>query len=106
MLANREQFACLVQAYYPRTQGLYGNRATPVVLLTVDPSGRVVDASILTTSGLSSLDEAALQVGRSLRYIPGQIRRRAVWTQFAVGVPMSPPANVPGSGPGWSRGAC
>src|SRR5690242_646810 len=84
VLANRDRYACLVQTYYPRALGLYGSRGTPIVRLTVEPSGRVFDASIQKTSGFTSLDQAALQVARGLQFIPGRIRRGAVWTEFAI----------------------
>ena len=97
VLANRDRFECLVRAYYPRTLALYGSRGTAVVLLTVDPDGRVFDAAIQSTSGLPSLDQAALQIARGLRFTPGEFRRRRVWTQFATALVLEPPSAEPRS---------
>jgi len=60
------------QPEYPVSARRLRQQGTVVMLLTVDVSGRVVDAKVETSSGHQALDDAAIREAlRSWRYTPG-----------------------------------
>jgi protein TonB len=62
------------QPEYPPTSKRLGEAGTVVLLLTVDESGKVVDAKIQKSSGFERLDQAAMQEAlRNWRLLPGTV---------------------------------
>jgi TonB family protein len=85
-LRNREQVGQLLMDRYPtdlRTRGIGG---TTVVTVLVAPSGSVESSRVITSSGNTRLDEAALAVaGRMLFTQPAGITPQPMW----VAVPLT-----------------
>lgn len=77
----------LSQPEYPPTARRLGQEGTVVLLIFVQPDGKVGDVKIHKSSGFDKLDEAAVrEAKRSWRFIPAKEGNNPVaeWGQFAV----------------------
>ncbi|HZF26593.1 MAG TPA: energy transducer TonB [Steroidobacteraceae bacterium] len=77
----------LAQPEYPPTARRLGQEGTVVLLIYVQPDGKVGDVKIHKSSGFDKLDEAAVrEAKRSWRFIPAKEGNNPVaeWGQFAV----------------------
>lgn len=77
----------LSQPEYPPTARRLGQEGTVVLLIFVQPDGKVGDVKVHKSSGFDKLDEAAVrEAKRSWRFIPAKEGGNPVaeWGQFAV----------------------
>jgi protein TonB len=77
----------LTQPEYPPTARRLGQEGTVVLLIYVQPDGKVGDVKVHKSSGFDKLDEAAVrEAKRSWRFIPAKEGANPVaeWGQFAV----------------------
>jgi protein TonB len=75
------------QPEYPPTSKRLGEAGTVVMLLTVDESGKVLEASIDKSSGFDRLDQAAMQEAkRAWRLLPGTIGGKPTTMQYKFAV--------------------
>jgi len=75
------------QPEYPPTSKRLGEAGTVIMLLTVDESGRVIEAKIDKSSGFDRLDQAALaEAKRTWRLIPGKIDGKPVTMEYKFAV--------------------
>lgn len=96
-LLNRHELHALVERLYPaelRSQGIGGR---PVVLLRIAADGRVERREVLRTSSFATMDSAALELTRSMRFAPGRDGNRAVplWVSLPVEFSVQEGAGVP-----------
>lgn len=86
VLRDREDIARILEREYPSRLRAAGVRGTVELWLYVGIDGRVTDAEIRESSGNAALDEAALRVGRQMRFVPARNRDRptAVWVRQPV----------------------
>jgi len=75
------------QPDYPPTSKRLGEAGTVVMLLTVDESGRVIDAKLDKSSGFERLDQAAINEAlRTWRLLPGTVGGKPVTMQYKFAV--------------------
>lgn len=86
VLIDREEVARILEREYPARLRSAGVAGTVELWLYVETDGRVTDAEIRASSGNTALDEAALRVGRRMRFEPALNRDRptAVWVRQPV----------------------
>jgi protein TonB len=70
--ASRASYAALVVAeiqahrYYPESARSHGEQGAVGVSFTIGPTGRVITANVVRSSGSADLDSAARQILRSI----------------------------------------
>ncbi len=69
-LRNRAQVATALSREYPRLQRAGSPQGQVLVWLLLDESGTVRKTQLKQSSGHAALDEAALQLGRQMRFSP------------------------------------
>ncbi|MEY4550216.1 MAG: hypothetical protein RL685_6411 [Pseudomonadota bacterium] len=85
-----------VEPSYPESQRQSGASAQVGLVLTVDESGNVADASIAQSGG-ADFDSAALEAARRLRFEPARLGERAIGAKipfrfdFQLAAPPPPP---------------
>lgn len=86
VLRDREDIARFLRREYPSRLRSAGVEGTVELWLYVETDGRVTDAEIRESSGVPALDEAAIRVGRQMRFSPARNRDRptAVWVRQPV----------------------
>lgn len=86
VLRDRDEVARILQREYPSGLRSAGVEGTVELWLYVEADGRVTDAEIRESSGNAALDEAALRVGRRMRFVPARNRDRptAVWVRQPI----------------------
>jgi periplasmic protein TonB len=85
-LKNRAEVERELERRYPRILKESGIGGAPAVLFYIDEAGTVEETRLAQSSGYPALDEAALAVGRIMRFSPAlnQDRKVAVWVTFPV----------------------
>jgi protein TonB len=77
----------VTQPDYPPTSKRLGEAGTVVMLLTVDESGKVIDAKIDKSSGYERLDQAAIREAlRAWKLLPGTVGGKPVTMQYKFAV--------------------
>jgi protein TonB len=61
-----------------------GEHGTSVVLVTIDPKGNVVSATVGTSSGYAGLDRAAMQAARSSQFVAPKINGHPATETYRV----------------------
>jgi periplasmic protein TonB len=56
--------------FYPSASQRLGEEGVPVVHVCLDPSGKITNVSVATSSGKPRLDEGAINVAKATRYAP------------------------------------
>jgi protein TonB len=75
------------QPDYPPTSKRLNEAGTVIMLLTVDESGRVIDAKIDKSSGYDRLDQAAMQEAlRNWKLLPGTVGGKPTTMQYKFAV--------------------
>ncbi|MGH7474874.1 MAG: TonB family protein [Longimicrobiales bacterium] len=88
VLRNAGEIAELLRPHYQWR----GRMPGPLTLIvTVDGTGRVTEASIASSSGDGGLDRAALQIASSLRFEPGRAGGRPITMRARVPIRLVPP---------------
>jgi TonB family protein len=85
-LKNRAEVERELERRYPRILKESGIGGAPAVLFYIDETGMVEETRLAKSSGYPTLDEAALAVGRIMRFSPAlnHDRKVAVWVTFPV----------------------
>jgi TonB family protein len=85
-LKNRGEVERELERRYPRILKESGIGGAPAVLFYIDETGAVEETRLAKSSGYPALDEAALAVGRIMRFSPAlnHDRKVAVWVTFPV----------------------
>lgn len=85
-LRNREDVGRALEREYPPLLRDAGIGGTVVVYLFIDEEGTVQNTRVHTTSGHTSLDEAALRVGNVMRFSPAMNRDKKVpvWVSLPI----------------------
>lgn len=85
-LKNGAEVQRALRSEYPVILRDAGIGGTAVLVLLVDASGRVADASVDGTSGYAALDRAAIAVARTMEFAPALNRDKAlaVWVRIPV----------------------
>ncbi|NJD18517.1 MAG: M56 family metallopeptidase [Gemmatimonadetes bacterium] len=85
-LVNREKVMTALEKAYPADLRAAKVGGTSVVFIFIDERGAVGNVVIKTGSGRPELDEAALQVGRAMRFSPARNRDAAVpvWVSLPI----------------------
>jgi protein TonB len=77
----------VTQPDYPPTSKRLGEAGTVVMLLTVDESGKVIEAKVDKSSGFERLDQAAINEAlRAWRLLPGTVGGKPVTMQYKFAV--------------------
>ncbi len=71
---------------YPYASRIRGEQGRVTLLVQVDPAGRVVDLSVLASSGFPALDEVALRTVRGWRFQPATQGGEAVFSTAPVSI--------------------
>ena len=77
-LRNRDEVIETLKSNYPPLLQAAGVGGTALVWLHVQKDGSVAEARIIDSSGRSELDDAALRVSRTLRFVPAQSEGKPV----------------------------
>jgi protein TonB len=80
---------------YPHGSRIRGEQGRVTLLVQVGPDGRVLDLSVLGSSGFPALDQAALRAVRGWRFDPGTQDGRAVFSTTQVGITFRLEGNRP-----------
>lgn len=85
-LRNREEVGRALEREYPPLLRDAGIGGTVVVYLFIDEEGAVQNTRVHTSSGHTSLDEAALRVGDVMRFSPAMNRDKKVpvWVSLPI----------------------
>jgi len=85
-LRNREEVGRALEREYPPLLRDAGIGGTVVVYLFIDEEGAVQNTRVHTSSGHTSLDEAALRVGNVMRFSPAMNRDKKVpvWVSLPI----------------------
>jgi protein TonB len=85
-LENRAEVERELGRQYPRLLRESGVGGAPLVWFFIDEEGRVVKTLLRESSGYDALDQAALSVGRVMRFRPALNRDRkvAVWVSLPI----------------------
>ena len=83
-LLNREQFIRAIEARYPPDLKDRGIGGTVRLTLILDTDGQVAEARVAETSTLPAIDQAAVEVARSMRFTPGRIGATPVRTRITL----------------------
>jgi TonB family protein len=96
-LLDREGTEAFVLRNYPDGLQRAGIGGVVRVLLWVDSLGQVQEAGLERGSGIPELDQAALDVAPSFRFLPGRRRGRPVgtWVEFDVRFEVPPEGVIP-----------
>lgn len=83
---NRAEIRAALEANYPEEVRSAGIGGTALLFFFIDADGQVQNIRIHQTSGLESLDQAALRVARIFQFTPAMNRdtRVPVWIQIPV----------------------
>jgi len=84
------QVRVAVQPEYTETDRARGAHGQSVVLVTIDPKGNVVSASIGSSSGYTSLDHAAMSAAKSSQFVAPKINGRPATETYRVVYDFSP----------------
>lgn len=71
---------------YPQSSRIRGEQGRVTLLVQVDAGGRVLDLSVLGSSGHPALDDSALRTVRRWRFEPATQDGRAVFSTVTVGI--------------------
>jgi periplasmic protein TonB len=85
ILAPRIDMAASHEPEYPPVSRRLGEQGTVILSVLVDPSGRAVEARVVSSSGFSRLDQAAIDgVKSNYRFTPGTVdgKPQAMWYTF------------------------
>ena len=74
--------------YYPIRSLRRGDEGVTVLALVINRRGRVLDASIVESSGFDELDRAALRIVESAKPLP-RFNRRMTMTQIRARIPIA-----------------
>ena len=96
-LLNRDELQPLVERLYPAELRGAGVGGRPVVLLRIAADGSVERREVLRTSSFATMDSAALELTRSMRFAPGRDGDRAValWVSIPVEFSVQEGSGVP-----------
>jgi len=84
------QVRVAVQPDYPDVERERGEKGTSVVLVTIDPKGNVVSASISSSSGYAALDRAAVAAARSSQFVAPKINGHPATETYRLVYDFSP----------------
>ena len=85
-LINRDEVARALMQNYPPVLRDAGIGGSPVVWFHIDAEGVVQELDLSKSSGYPALDQAALNVARTLRFTPAQLEGRdvPVWVEIPI----------------------
>jgi protein TonB len=89
-LLNGPEVQEVMRREYPASLREAGVRGTAVVWLFIDGTGVVANARVQTTSGIQSLDDAAVVVARAMRFSPALNRDQQVPVWLAIPMTFRP----------------
>jgi protein TonB len=71
-----------IRATYPRSSQKRGHQGTVTLAIQVLPNGKAGKVNVITSSGFSRLDEAAVDAAKAAKYIPAQQFGRSVESEL------------------------
>lgn len=85
-MVNADKVSALLRRAYPSRLMQAGIGGTVVLHVLINSGGEVIDARVAQSSGITALDEAALEVSREMLFTPAQNRYEAVrvWAEIPV----------------------